>query len=63
MKYTKTTMTKLINQQSELHAELKRLKAEMGLEKNLAIKALYHSFVANSGKYMEEYKKLERPRK
>lgn len=62
MKYNKTTMTKLINQQSELHEELKRLKTEMGLEKNLAIKALYHSFVANSGKYMDEYKKIDRPR-
>jgi hypothetical protein len=37
-------------------------KTEMDLEKDFAVKALYHSFVANSGKYMEDYKALERPR-
>jgi hypothetical protein len=61
MKYNKTTMTKLIDQKIELRQELKRLKAEMDLEKDFAVKALYHSFVANSGKYMEDYKALERP--
>ena len=53
-------MTKLINQHRELHDELKKIKLEMGLEKNLAIKALYHSVVANSGPYMQEYQDLER---
>lgn len=61
MKYNKTQMTKLINKHRELHDELKRIKVEMDLEKNFAIKALYHSYVANNGKYMEEYQKLERP--
>lgn len=60
MKYNKTAMTKLINQHRELHDELKRIKKEMGLEKNLAIKALYHSVVADSGRYMQEYQELER---
>lgn len=60
MKYNKTVMTKLINEHRELHDELKRIKAEMGLEKNLAIKALYHSAVADSGRYMQEYQALER---
>ncbi|MCT2534696.1 hypothetical protein NC661_04855 [Aquibacillus koreensis] len=62
MKYNKTIMTKLINQHRELHDELKRLKVEMDLEKNYAIKALYYSYVANSGKYMEAYQKLDRPK-
>ncbi|MDC3417454.1 hypothetical protein [Aquibacillus salsiterrae] len=62
MKYNKTLMTKLINQHRELHDELKRIKVEMDLDKNAAVKAMYHSFVANSGKYMEEYQKLDRPR-
>lgn len=53
-------MTKLINEHRELHDELKRIKAEMGLEKNFAIKALYHSAVADSGRYMQEYQDLER---
>ncbi len=60
MKYNKTVMTKLINQHRELHDELKKIKVDMGLEKNLAIKALYHSVVAESGPYMQEYQELER---
>ncbi|RHW36157.1 hypothetical protein D1B33_10980 [Lysinibacillus yapensis] len=60
MKYNKTVMTKLINEHRELHDELKRIKAEMGLEKNLAIKALYHSAVADNGRYMQDYQDLER---
>lgn len=53
-------MTKLINEHRELHDELKRIKKDMGLEKNLAIKALYHSAVAEEGPYMKEYQELER---
>lgn len=60
MKYNKTVMTKLINQHRELHDELKKIKLEMSLEKNLAIKALYHSAVANNGPYMKDYQYLER---
>ncbi|MET3575508.1 hypothetical protein ABID49_001413 [Bhargavaea ullalensis] len=55
-------MLKLINEHRELHDELKRLKAEMGLEKNFAVKALYHSFVAEDGPYMKEYQDLDRLR-
>ncbi len=60
MKYSKTVMLKLINEHRELHDELKKLKKEMGLEKNLAIKALYHSAVAEEGPYMRDYQQLER---
>ncbi len=60
MKYNKSVMMKLINQHRELHDELKRIKVEMGLEKNLAIKALYHSVVADNGPYMKEYQELDR---
>ncbi len=60
MKYNKTVMTKLINQHRELHDELKKVKSEMSLEKNLAIKALYHSMVADNGPYMQDYQDLER---
>lgn len=59
MKYSKTIMTKLINEHRELHDELKRVKKEMGLEKNLAIKAIYHSMVASDGPYMRDYQDLE----
>ena len=60
MKYNKTIMTKLINEHRNLHDELKMIKKDMGLEKNLAIKALYHAVVAEEGPYMREYQELER---
>ncbi|MFC7686760.1 hypothetical protein [Ureibacillus sp. GCM10028918] len=60
MKYTKSTMLKLVNEERELHDELKRIKSEMGLEKNLALKALYHSAVADGGRYQERYQELDR---
>ncbi|MGE7022369.1 hypothetical protein [Solibacillus cecembensis] len=56
-------MLKLINEHRELHDELKRLKAEMGLEKSFAIKAVYHSFVASDGPYIRDYQDLERLQK
>ena len=60
MKYNKTIMLKLINEHRELHDELKKLKTEMGLEKNFAVKALYHSMVAEEGPFMKEYQELDR---
>lgn len=60
MKYNKTIMLKLINEHRELHDELKTMKKEMELEKNLAVKALYHSAVADGGRYMQDYQDLER---
>ena len=60
MKYNKAIMLKLINEHRELHDELKKTKKEMALEKNLAVKALYHSVVADGGRYMQDYQALER---
>ena len=60
MKYNKAIMLKLINEHRELHDELKKTKKEMALEKNLAVKALYHSAVADGGRYMQDYQALER---
>ena len=59
MKYNKSIMLKLINEHRELHDELKMMKKEMELEKNLAVKALYHSAVADGGRYMQDYQDLE----
>jgi len=53
-------MLKLINEHRELHDELKTMKKEMELEKNLAVKALYHSAVADGGPYMKDYQDLDR---
>ncbi|MEK4427541.1 hypothetical protein [Solibacillus sp. FSL K6-1523] len=63
MKYNKSIMLKLINEHRELHDELKKLKAEMGLEKSFAIKALYHSHVAGDGPYIRDYQDLENLKK
>ena len=63
MRYNNKTMTKLINEHRELHDELKKIKKEMGLEKNMAVRALYHSVVADNGPYMMDYQDLERARK
>ena len=60
MKYNKSIMLKLINEHRELHDELKMMKKEMELEKNLAVKALYHSAVADGGPYMKDYQDLDR---
>ena len=60
MKYNKSIMLKLINEHRELHDELKTMKKEMELEKNLAVKALYHSSVADGGPYMKDYQDLDR---
>ena len=60
MKYSKSTMLKLVNEERELHDELKRIKSEMGLEKNLALKALYHSAVSDGGRFQTRYQELDR---
>ena len=53
-------MLKLVNEERELHDELKRIKSDMGLEKNLALKALYHSAVADGGRYQLRDQELDR---
>ncbi|MDM5334814.1 hypothetical protein QUF56_16365 [Ureibacillus composti] len=60
MKYTKSTMLKLVNEERELHDELKKIKSEMGLEKNRALKALYHSVVADGGRFQTRCQELDR---
>jgi uncharacterized membrane protein len=56
-------MQQLIKDHKELHTRLKELKAEHGLGKNDAIKALYHSEVAEGGKYQLDYQALDQPKK
>ena len=56
-------MLKLINEHRELHDKLKKLKIEFGLEKNAAVRALYHSEVAEEGPYMKDYQALENLKK
>lgn len=53
-------MLKLINMHRELHDELKVIKKDMGLDKTAAVKALYHSVVADGGRFMQDYQDLEK---
>lgn len=63
MKYNNKTMLKLINEHRELHDKLKKLKIEFGLEKSAAVRALYHSEVAEEGPFMRDYQALENLKK
>lgn len=54
-------MQQLIKDNKELHARFKEMKAEHGLEKSNALKALYHSEVADGGKYQLAYQALDHP--
>jgi hypothetical protein len=56
-------MQQLIKENKELHTRFKELKAEHALEKNNALKALYHSEVADGGKYQVAYQALDQPKK
>jgi len=58
----KSQMKKVIKDNTELQKRLKELMAEHNLEKNLAIKALFHSEVADGGKYQKEYQAYDLPK-
>lgn len=62
MRYIKTQMKQLVKENNELQKRLKALMAEHELEKNFALKALYHSEVAEGGKYQLAYQALDLPK-
>lgn len=62
MKFIKSQMKQLINNNKELQTRLKELMEAHDLEKNLALKALYHSEVAEGGKYQLAYQALDLPK-
>ena len=62
MKYVKSQMKQLIKENRELQKRLKELKEKLDLEENFALKALYHSEVADGGKYQLAYQKLDLPK-
>jgi hypothetical protein len=62
MKFLKPQMKQLINENKELQVRLKELMKEHQLEKNFALKALYHSEVAEGGKYQLAYQALDQPK-
>lgn len=63
MKYMKSQMKLLMKDNKELQARLKVLMDEMNLERTFALKALYHSEVAEGGKYQAAYQALDQPKK
>lgn len=62
MKYMKSQMKQLIRDNKDLQRRLKELMEEHDLEKNFALKALYHSEVAEGGKYQLAYQALDLPK-
>jgi hypothetical protein len=62
MKFLKPQMKQLIKENKELQVRLKELMNEHQLEKNFALKALYHSEVAEGGKYQLAYQALDAPK-
>lgn len=62
MKYLKSQMKLLIKDNNELQKRLKVLMEEHDLEKSFAMKALYHSEVAEGGKYQLAYQALDLPK-
>ncbi|NQD64779.1 hypothetical protein HP456_02410 [Bacillus haikouensis] len=59
MKYIRSQMKRLMKDEKELQDRLKRLMDEQGLERSFALKALYHSEVADGGKYQAKYQALD----
>ncbi|MCQ6280618.1 hypothetical protein [Bacillus sp. EB600] len=62
MKYIKSQMKQLVKDNKELQKHLKELMEDLDLEKNFALKALYHSEVAEGGKYQLAYQALDLPK-
>ena len=62
MKFIKSQMKQLIKDNKELQIRLKVLMEEHELEKNFALKALYHAEVAEGGKYQQAYQALDMPK-
>ncbi|WP_226673897.1 hypothetical protein [Rossellomorea aquimaris] len=62
MRYVKSQMKLLVRDNKELQSRLKVLMEEMNLERTFALKALYHSEVAEGGKYQAAYQALDSPK-
>ncbi|MBE1556545.1 hypothetical protein [Sporosarcina limicola] len=58
MQYSIKKMEQLVREDSNLTKELKQIMKDHDLEKNFALKALYHSAVKDGGKYQKDYQEL-----
>ncbi|MEL3972546.1 hypothetical protein AAEO50_09660 [Rossellomorea oryzaecorticis] len=63
MRYIRSQMKRLMKDEKALQDRLKKLMDEQGLERSFALKALYHSEVADGGKYQAKYQALDEPDK
>ncbi|WP_226037287.1 hypothetical protein [Aquibacillus saliphilus] len=61
MKYFRSQMKQLVQENAELQKRLKEIMKEHELEQSFALKALYHSEVASGGKYQSAYQALDLP--
>lgn len=62
MRYVQSQMKKLVKDNKDLQKRLRELMEEHDLGKNFALKALYHSEVADGGKYQTSYQALDLPK-
>jgi hypothetical protein len=62
MKFIKSQMKQLIKDNQELQTRLRELMEEHELDKSFALKALYHTEVAEGGKYQLAYQALDLPK-
>ena len=58
MKYSVSKMEKLVKNSPKLEARLKKVMAEHDLDKNHALKALYHAEVKDGGRHQRDYQEL-----
>ncbi|CAM3191633.1 hypothetical protein FITA111629_09105 [Filibacter tadaridae] len=58
MQYSIKKMEQLVREDANLSKELKQIMKDHELEKNFALKALYHSAVKDGGKYQKDYQEL-----
>ena len=56
-------MNKLVKEHEGLQVRLKEIMKDLDLEKSFALKALYHSEVADGGQYQLAYQDLDSPRR
>jgi hypothetical protein len=63
MRYIQAQMKVLVKDHADLQKKLKELMNEHQIEKNFAMKALYHSEVADGGKYQTAYQALDLPKR
>lgn len=58
MKYSVSKMEQLVKNSPKLEARLKKVMQEHDLDKNYALKALYHAEVKDGGRHQRDYQEL-----